>query len=91
MKELSPSVPHCRDVTEQPTVAKATHARVRILSVFTRGLFVGGCVVDPILQVFDVFWIFWVFLDPWPMAHAALRPMATWVRYAQLFPFGVNL
>ncbi len=47
MNELSPSVPHCRDVTEQPISDVKANAKNRVLRFFTRGLFVGGCVFDP--------------------------------------------
>ncbi len=45
--ELSPSVPHCRDVTEQPIIANERTPISINLILITRGLFVGGCVFDP--------------------------------------------
>ncbi len=78
INELSPSVPHCRDVTEQPIIDVKANAKNTILPAeaicrpflhfpsrqlvffpfFTRGLFVGGCVVDPNIADCYVFLFF---------------------------------
>lgn len=54
-KELSPSVPHWREVTEQPIVRLERITSVRILVFVTRGLFVGGCVYDPFISQLGLF------------------------------------
>ncbi len=49
-------------MTVQPIIGRRITARDMIESFFTRGLFVGGCVVDPSLHGFHVFFCFFHFL-----------------------------
>ncbi len=67
INELSPSVPHCRDVTEQPIIDVKANAKnivrlfltySRTFVCFTRSLFVGGCVFDPNIADCYVFYFF---------------------------------
>ncbi len=90
MKELSPSVPHCRDVTEQPiTPAKAI--KTSVILIFCMGAFpCGRCVFDPNIQVFCIFVGFFVF-EGRSQGPLRLPLVAPFFRYAQLFPFGVDL